>query len=102
MVSLTRGELTKKLHLNARALHHVPEDERHVGPVVSHRDEYTGEGGRRVREVDREQQNWDECACVLKKSVLMTFGGGERLLDICHETLALTLDGGLLRDRLHI
>jgi hypothetical protein len=48
------GRVDKKLHLDARALHHVPEDERRVGPAASHRDEYAGEGGRRVREVDRE------------------------------------------------
>ena len=44
----------KELHLDARALHHVPEDERRVRPAASHRDENTGECGRRVREVDRE------------------------------------------------
>lgn len=44
----------KELHLDARTLHHVPKDERRVGPAASHRDEHAGEGGRRVREVDGE------------------------------------------------
>src|SRR5882757_1837113 len=48
------GRVDKKLHLDTRALHHIPEDERRVGPAASHRDEHAGEGSWRVREVDRE------------------------------------------------
>jgi hypothetical protein len=48
------GRVDKELHLDARALHHVPEDEGCVGTAASHRDEHAGEGGWRMREVDRE------------------------------------------------
>lgn len=48
------GRIDKELHLDARAMNHVPEDKRCVGSAASYRDEHAGEGGRRVREVDRE------------------------------------------------
>jgi hypothetical protein len=48
------GRVDKELHLNARALHYVPEDEGCVGTAASHRDEHAGEGGWCMREVDCE------------------------------------------------
>jgi hypothetical protein len=48
------GQVDKELHLDARALHYVPEDEGRVGTAASHRDEHAGEGGWRMHEVDRE------------------------------------------------
>ena len=44
----------EELHLDARALHHVPEDKRRVGPAPPDGDEHARKCRRRVREIDGE------------------------------------------------
>lgn len=87
------GRVDEELHLDARALHDVPEDERRVGPAPSHRDEHAGEGGRRVREADGEHGTGTDAVGVVPREEraddCLLFCGRERLLEVCHEALAL-------------
>ncbi len=91
--TLDVGRIDKKLHLDARALHHVPEDERRVGSAASHRDEHAGESGRCVREVDREHGTGTDALGMSSRKEcgdeFLFFRGRECSLEICHETLAL-------------
>jgi len=83
----------KELHLDARALHHVPEDEGRVRPTPPHRDEHAGEGRRCVREVDGEHRAGTDAVGVRSREEgadqCLLFGGRERLLEIGHEVFAL-------------
>ena len=87
------GRVDEELHLDARALHHVPEDERRVGPAPPHRDEHAGERRRRVREVDGQHGPRPDAVGVVFREErahdVLLFCGRERLLEICHEALAL-------------
>ena len=84
----------EELHLDARALHHVPQHEGRVGPAAPHRDEHAGEGGRRVREVDGQHGARADAVWVRPREEgaddFLLFGGRKRVLEVGHEALAST------------
>jgi hypothetical protein len=83
----------KELHLDASALHHVPEDEGRVGTASSDGDEHAGKGRRRMCEVDGEHRARADAIWMCSREEgaddLLLFCGRECLLEICHETLAI-------------
>ena len=84
----------EELHFDARALHHVPEDERRIGPAPPHGDEHPREGRGRVRETDGEHRPGAHALRVRSREEradeVLLLGGRERLLEVGHESLALT------------
>jgi hypothetical protein len=84
----------EELHLDTCALHHVPEDERRVGPAPPHGDEHARKRRWRMREIDGEHRPGTHALRVRPREERvdegLLLGGWERLLEVGHESLALT------------
>ena len=91
------GRVDEELHLDARALHHIPEDERCVGPTPPDGDEHAREGCWRMRESDGEHRSGAHAIRMRPREERVNegllFGGRERLLEVGHKSLALTNGG---------
>ncbi|KAH9978062.1 hypothetical protein BGW80DRAFT_790694 [Lactifluus volemus] len=90
---LDMGGVDKELHLDASALHHVPEDEGRVGTASSDGDDHASKGGRCVCEIDGEHRARIDAIWMCSREEgaddLLFFCRRECFLEICHETLAI-------------